>query len=172
MSIGEVQRVLQNLLRENIPIRNLVTILETLGDFIQTVKDPDILTEYVRMALKFTISKKFTQQDKTMYAITIAPDLEQYLTQSLQKLEHGTNLVIEPGIAQAMYKKIAEQFGTQVSKGIAPVILCSPVVRMYLKRLIEKKFPDVDVISFNEIINGLTVENVGIIDLKSPNKQE
>ncbi|MBN1520918.1 MAG: flagellar biosynthesis protein FlhA [Candidatus Aureabacteria bacterium] len=170
MSIGEVQRVLQNLLKENISIRNLVTILETLGDYSTSIKDPDILTEYVRSSLRVTISKKFAQSGKTIYAVTVAPTLEQYILQSIQKSEHGASLVVEPGIAQAIYQRIAEIYNAQVAKGISPVILCSPLIRMYFKRLIEKKFPDIDVVSFNEIIPEMTVENVGVIDLKGENK--
>jgi len=165
MSIGEIQRVLQNLLRENISIRNLVTILETLGDYSQNIKDPDILTEYVRSSLKVTISKRLAGDTNTIYAVTIAPNLEQMILQSVQKTEHGTNLVIEPNIAQAIFQKIANIFNEQISKGISPVILCSPLIRMYFKRLIEKKFPDIDVVSFNEIIPEVTIENVGVITL-------
>ena len=173
MSIGEVQRVLQNLLRENISIRNLVTILETLGDFSGAIKDPDILTEYVRAALKLTISKKFSQPGNVIHTLTISPDLEQHLTQSIQKVEHGSHLVVDPASAQAIYQRIAELFSKQVSQGISPVILCSPLIRMYFKRLIERKFPDIDVVSFNEITGDITIENVGVISLapEGPKKQ-
>ncbi len=165
MSIGEIQRVLQNLLRENISIRNLVTILETLGDYAQNIKDPDILTEYVRSALKVTISKKLAGDSNTIYAVTLSPNLEQLIMQSVQKTDQGTNLIIEPNIAQKIFQNIANIFNEQISKGISPAILCSPLIRMYFKRLIEKKFPDIDVVSFNEIIPEIKIENVGVISI-------
>jgi flagellar biosynthesis protein FlhA len=123
----------------------------------------------VRSALRASISKKIAREGNKVYVITIAPDLEQYMTQSIQKMDHTSNLVIDPNITQALYQRIAELFQKQIQLGISPVILCSPLVRMYFKRLIEKKFPEIDVVSFNEVMTEMTIENVGMLDLK---KQE
>lgn len=162
ISVGTLEKVLQSLLRESIPIRDMETILETISDHTPRVKDPDMLTEFVRQSLRRTISHKIAP-DGDLKVLTISPQVEKEITQSVRQTDTGTYLAMEPAAAQNILSSLSEKVGKCGEAGIMPVVLVSPVVRMYFKRLTEQSLPDVVVVSYNEIENDVKIHSVGAI---------
>ncbi|KXZ39785.1 flagellar biosynthesis protein FlhA [Alkalithermobacter thermoalcaliphilus JW-YL-7 = DSM 7308] len=164
LSLGELQKVLCNLLKEGVPIRNLPTIIETLADYAALTKDTDMLTEYVRQALFRTITKVFipTQEAKV---ITLDQGLEQTIVDSLQNTETGTYLALDPHISQTLANEILKQVEKLVSIGHQPIILTSPVVRIYLKRFIDQISEDIVVLSYNEIDPKVKIQSAGMVSV-------
>jgi flagellar biosynthesis protein FlhA len=167
LKAGEVQKVLQNLLKEGVSIRDLGTILETLGDYAPRTKDPEVLTEYVRNALSRSISRKHLDREGRMYVITLDPKLEDVVKAAIERTDRGTFLSLTPG----MVGKIAERIGREVEKllaaGHAPVILTSPQVRAYVKRIADTLQPGIAVLSYNEILRDVKVESLGMVGLEA-----
>ncbi|NLN81202.1 MAG: flagellar biosynthesis protein FlhA [Clostridiales bacterium] len=164
ISVGDLQKVLSNLLFEQIPIRDLTTILETLAEHAGTTKDTELLTEYVRQALKRTITRKFAPDGK-LKVITLNPDLENLIVGSIKKTEHGSYSMLEPDVLQKIvlaHKNEVEKISEIVSN---PVILASPVIRFYYKKLIEQFAPDATVLSFNEIETTVQIQALGSISI-------
>ena len=163
LGLGEVQKVLQNLLREGIPIRDLLTIFETLADHATTTRDTDILTEYVRQSLKRAISGKYFPPNETTSVVTLDPKLEQEIMGSVKQTEQGAYLTLDP----EKIKKIMKSVETETEKleriGKNPIILTSPIVRMYFKKLSEDYFKDLIVISYNEIESDVELQSVGMV---------
>jgi flagellar biosynthesis protein FlhA len=164
MTIGEIQKVLANLLKEGVSIRDMVTILEALADYAPVTHDPDILTEYIRQALGRAISKKFISESKSN-VITLDPQLEQIIMDSLQKTEHGSYLSLDPGITNSIINNVSKQVQRLLQLGQQPVILASPVVRLYFKRLTEQAIPGLIVLSYNEIDPNVEVQSVGMVNV-------
>lgn len=164
MTVGEVQKVLSNLLREGIPIRDLVTILETLADYAPIAKDTDVLTEYVRQALARTISNRYASGGR-IEVITLDPAVEQIVSSSITQTEHGSYLAIEPSTAQRILRNIQEVSKNVSLRGIQPVILTAPVTRFYLRKLVEQISPDIVVLSYNELLPNIEVISVGTVKL-------
>lgn len=162
ISVGDLQKVFQNLLRESIPIRDSITILETIADNAPRIKDTDVLTEYVRQSLKRTITHKVAP-DGDLKVMTIDPAVEKKITSSVRTSDHGAYLAIEPDVAQSIIDNLKHEVEKFNKAGIAPVVLVSPVVRMYLKRLTEQALPDLCVVSYNEIDNDVKVTAVGAV---------
>lgn len=164
MSIGDVQKVLSNLLHEGISIRDLVTILETLADYAHTTRDPDMLTEYVRQALRRAISKRYFM-GSVNNVITLDPELEQHIMSNIQQTEQGSYLGLDPNTTQ----KIFDNLGTETSKltsiGLQPIILTSPIVRIYFKRLVEQVAPDLIVLSYNELEPSAEIQSIGMVSI-------
>lgn len=165
---GEIQHVLQALLRERVPIRDLESILEAVADVAARTKDPEILTEYARNALARTLCHQHRSDDGRIHCITLDPSLEELITKSLERTEHGAMLTLPP----ALQTEIAEAIRLQVeqaapsARGRAPVLLCPPQVRPWVRRMIEARLPSVAVLSYNEIVRGLEVESHGMVVLK------
>lgn len=164
MSVGEVQKVLQNLLKERISIRDMVTILETLADYSPTTKDVDILTEYVRQSMQRYITKKYIQGD-IAEAVTLSPEIEDTIINSIQKSEQGSFLNLEPNYAQRLINNFSNILEKLVTKSQQPIVICSPVVRLYFRRLIENFFPDVVVLSYNEIMSNVQIKTIGMVEV-------
>ncbi|AEE96072.1 flagellar biosynthesis protein FlhA [Mahella australiensis] len=162
MTVGEVQKVLQNLLKENVPIRDMVTILETLADYVNLTRDPDMLTEYVRHALSRTITRRFIQGNKAS-AITVDPSLEQLIMDSVKQTEQGTMIAMEPSKLRAMLSSLSNEIRKLSGTGIQPIVITSPVVRIYFKRLTEQLLPDLPVLSYNELEPSIEVQSVGMV---------
>jgi flagellar biosynthesis protein FlhA len=162
MSIGEIQKILQNLLREGIPLQDLPTILETLADFAVTTKDSDALTEYVRQSLSRTISARFSE-GKKLQVITLDPALEKRIADSLQQTIHGTYPVLEPEVAQHILQGVTNLLEKLRHKGFSPVVLTSSRIRLPFRRLVERYLHDLTVLSFDEILPQLEVESVGVL---------
>jgi len=163
LSLGIIQKVLQNLIRESVSIRDMQTICETLTDYASLTKDADILTEYVRQGLARTITRPYETEDHKFPVLSLQQGLEEKLARGIQKSENGSFLSLEPGFLQQFIQTTSNEVKRVVSMGHHPVLLCSPVVRRHLRKLLERFLPDVTVISHNELSNSLEIRSVGII---------
>lgn len=165
LGLGEIQKVLQNLLHEGISIRDLLTIFETLADYATTTRDTDILTEYVRQALKRAISGKFFSPNEVTTVVTFDQTLEQEIMGSLKQTENGAYLSLDGD----RIRKIVDAVGAEIKKledlGKNPILVTSPIVRLYIKRLTEDYFKDLIVISYNEIDSNVELQSVGMVSV-------
>ena len=163
LGLGEIQKVLQNLLKEGISIRDLLTVFETLADYATTTRDTDILTEYVRQSLKRAISNKFFPANETTSVVTLDPRLEQEIMASVKQTEQGAYLTLDP----AKTKSIMEALGVEVKKledlGKIPLVITSPIVRAYFKKLTEDYYKDLVVVSYNEVESSVELQSVGMV---------
>ena len=163
LGLGEIQKVLQNLLKEGISIRDLLTIFETLADYAATTRDTDILTEYVRQSLKRAISGKFFPANETTSVVTLDPKLEQEIMASVKQTEQGAYLTLDP----AKTKSIMESVGVETKKledlGKVPIVITSPIVRAYFKKLTEDYYKDLVVVSYNEVDSTIELQSVGMV---------
>jgi flagellar biosynthesis protein FlhA len=164
MTVGEVQKVLANLLKEGVSIRDMVTILETLADYAPVTHDTDMLTEYVRQALGRAISNRFFNEQNTS-VITLDPKLEQMIMDSLQKTEAGTYLSLDPGVTNTILGNLTRQVQKLVQLGQQPIVLASPVVRLYFKKLADQAIPGIAVLSYNELDPNLEIQSVGVVSI-------
>jgi flagellar biosynthesis protein FlhA len=165
MSLGQVQKVLQNLLKERVSIRDLATICEALADAAPSTKDLQILTEYVRQALNRSICQQNMEADGKLYVITLDPAVEQTLASSLVQTETGAAMALEPQTAAVLIQEILKGIQTAAEKGHPPILLTSPQVRPHLKRLTEQRLPNLVIISYNEIATGVPVESMGTVKM-------
>lgn len=163
LGLGEVQKVLQNLLKEGISIRDLLSIFETLADYAATTRDTDILTEYVRQGLKRAISARFFPTNETTSVVTLDPKIEQEVMAAVKQTEQGAYLNLEPEKTKAIMNSIGTEVGKLESLGKAPIIITSPIVRMYFKRLTEDYYRDLIVVSYNEIESNIELQSVGMV---------
>lgn len=164
LSLGEVQKVLQNLLKEHVPIYDLVTILEVLADNGVITKDIEVLTEHVRHALKRTIVKDFVSDDNRLMVMTLHPDLEDLIGANTQRSISGSIPVLEPDSITQIFDSIKHTYDKLLLSGIQPVILSSPKIRVPLKNLISFTFPSLPVLSLNEIPNDIEIQAVGMVE--------
>jgi flagellar biosynthesis protein FlhA len=166
---GELQRVLQGLLRERVPIRDLGTIVETLGDWAPHSKDVAVLTEYVRNALRRTISSQYAETDENgrqrLYCITIDPAIEDLINGYIDRGPGGTTMSIPPALANRIATVVGKTAEPLVSGGHQLVVVASPTVRAQLKQILDAHLPSVIVLAYNEIVKGLDVESVGLVQL-------
>ena len=167
LSLGEIQKVLQNLLWEGIPVKNLVTILETLADYAGRTKDINFLTEYVRQALSRQITNLYTDDENNLYAITLEPRLEEKLTQGLQESERGHYFALEPRQAQQLINKLIKEIQVLVEEGHNPVLITSPAIRRSLKELTYRSFAELIVLSFNELDSRVNLQVMGKVNLEA-----
>ncbi len=165
LTIGEIQKVLSNLLRENVPIRDLVMILETLGDYAALTKDPDMLTEYVRQRLKRVITERFIPS-KIAQVITLDSQIEDMILDSIRQNEHGSYIALDPTIIQKIRNSFIRTVNDLHAKGISPIILTSPMIRIYFKKIIEDYISFVPILSYNELEPEVEVQSVGMVTLK------
>ena len=163
LGIGEVQKVLQNLLREGISIRDLLTIFETLADYASTSRDTDILTEYVRQSLKRAISSKYFPPRETTSVVTLDPVVEQEIMKSVKQTEQGAYLALDPEKSRAILKSVETEIKKMENMGKNPIVITSPIVRIYFKRLTEEYYRDLTVVSYNEIGSDVELQSVGMI---------
>lgn len=163
MTVGEVQKVLQNLLREFVPLRDIITILESLGDGARLNKDMDFLTDHVRQSLSRGICRRLLNQDNKLQVITLHPKLEQLLADSVQATQLGAYPVLEPRLARQVLDNIADTIEKAVARGFAPVLLSSPRLRLPLRRFMVRQLPATAVLSMNEIIPEIDIEAVGTV---------
>ena len=162
IAVGDLQKVLQNLLREQVPIRDMVSILECISEQSSKIKDIDLLTEYVRQSLKRTISHKLAPLGE-LKVLTIDPQVEKMISSSVRQTEHGAYLALEPDKAQKIIQNLNQEVARLSQTGSQPIVIVSPVVRMYFKKLTEQILPDLTVISYNEIENNVRVQAVGAV---------
>ncbi len=165
LSLGAVQKVLQNLLKERVSIRDLQTILETLADYAPITKDTDLLTEYVRMNLARQISKTHQSHDLVIQAITLNHDIEETIAKSVHETPQGSFLTIEPSTAQRILSRLKESLEEVMAKGHQPVLLASHQTRRFVRKLTERAFPAIPVLSHNEISNNVRVQTLKVVRL-------
>ncbi len=165
LGLGEVQKVLQNLLKEGISIRDLLTIFETLADYAPTTRDTDILTEYVRQSLKRAISNRFFPANETSSVVTLDPKVEQEIMASVKQTEQGAYLTLDPEKTKAIMKSVEMETQKLESMGKNSIIITSPIVRIYFKRLTEDYFKDLIVVSYNEIDSNVELQSVGMVSV-------
>lgn len=164
MNLGEIQKVLSNLLREGVSIRDMMTILETLADYAPITRDIDMLTEYVRQALGRAISRTYIHEDNAD-VITLDPKLEQLIMDSVQKTEAGSYIAMDPAMSNRIVREAAAMTEKVAQSGKMPIVLASPVVRLYFKRLTENSIPGLVVLSYNELDPALEVNSVGMVSV-------
>jgi flagellar biosynthesis protein FlhA len=163
LGIGDIQKVLQNLLKEGISIRDLVSIFETLADHAAATRDTDILTEYVRQSLKRAISNKYFPMNETTSVVTLDPNLEQEIMGSVKQTEQGAYLTLDPEKTKSIMSSVETEVGKLEKLGKNPIVITSPIVRMYFKRLTEDYFKDLVVVSYNEIDSNVELQSVGMV---------
>jgi len=163
LSVGEIQKVLQNLLKEGVSIRDLVTIFETLADYAPTTRDTDILTEYVRQRLKRAISNKFLSGDSMTSIVTLDPKIEKEIMGAVKQTEQGSYITLEPDKTKVIMDSVKEEITKLENLGKNPIIVTSPIVRTYFKKLAADYFKDLIVISYNEIDSNVEVQSVGMV---------
>ncbi|MBO4347526.1 MAG: flagellar biosynthesis protein FlhA [Lachnospiraceae bacterium] len=163
LGLGDIQKVLQNLLKEGISIRDLLTIFESLADHAQTTRDTDILTEYVRQSLKRAISGKYFMPNETTSVVTLDPKLEQEMMNNIKQTENGSYIAMDPEKIKKIMNNVETEVGKLEQLGKAPILLTSPIVRMYFKKLSEDYFADLIVISYNEIESNVELQSVGMV---------
>ena len=165
LPLGGVVRVLQNLLREQVPIRDLLAICETLADWAPVTKDLDILSEHVRHALARTITKMHLTPEGNISAITLGHTLETAISGALQQTEHGTFLSLDPPIAQQLMNNLAASLEKLSSLDYQPVVMCSSQIRQHVKRLVDRFMPRVTVLSYDEILSNVEIQSLDVLEL-------
>ena len=163
LGLGDIQKVLQNLLKEGISVRDLVTIFETLADHAASTRDTDILTEYVRQSLKRAISNKYFPMNETTSVVTLDPGLEQEIMGSVKQTEQGAYLTLDPEKTKTIMASVESEVGKLEKLGKNPIVITSPIVRMYFKRLTEDYYKDLVVVSYNEIDSNVELQSVGMV---------
>lgn len=163
MTLGEIQKVLQNLLREGVSIRDLVTIFETLADYAPATKDFDLLTEYVRSALARSIARQYGLGKGKLRVITLHPDFENQIARAVERRDGGTYFNLEPHFLQRALTSLSGSIQKASSAGHPPIVLTSPSVRPYFKRLTERVAPRLIVLSYNELEPDAEIESVGMV---------
>ncbi len=163
LSLGGTVKVLQNLLREQVPIRDLLTIVETLADWSPVTKDTEVLTEYVRQALARTISRLYQTGDGKIVALTLDPELERFIAEAVKSADHGSYLAIEPDFAQRVMSGLAGQLEKFSQLSLQPVILCGARIRSHFKKLADRFIPNLAVLSYNEISSDVTIQTLGMV---------
>ncbi|KRM96855.1 flagellar biosynthesis protein FlhA [Liquorilactobacillus aquaticus DSM 21051] len=165
MRLGEVEKVLQNLLEEKIPINDLATILETLADYGVVTKDTEVLTEYVRQALKRTIANKYSDENNQLNVVTVHPKVEELIMQSIQKTATGSYPVLKPESVNRILSALGKIQQNMMVKDTSFVVLTSPKIRLAFRKLISFNYPNMAVLSLNEIPNEIAIETVGNINI-------
>jgi flagellar biosynthesis protein FlhA len=168
LKTGEIQKVLQNLLRERVPIRDLETILETIGDWAPKTKDIEILTEYARNALARTICSQYKDAAGVIHVVTLDPATEDYVQANIQRLEHGSAISIPPDKQSELALKTRRQVeaAATTASGTTVAVLCSPQVRLWTRRIIEPVLAQTPVLALNEIVRGIDVQAHGVVSLE------
>ena len=163
MGIGEIQKVLQNLLEEGISIRDLVTIFETLADHAPVTRDTDILTEYVRQSIKRAISGKYFPPNEVTNVLTLDPKIEQEIMGAVKNTEQGSYLALDPERINKIIESLTEGLRKLEDMGRNPIVITSPIVRLYFKKLASEYFKDIIVISYNEVESNIELQSVGMV---------
>ena len=166
LSTGEIQKVLGKLLRENVSVRNLPIIFETLADYAKLTSDTDILAEYVRQALARQITAQYVGDSSVLKVITVSGKVEKMIADSIQQTDHGNYLAMDPQDSQTVLETIAAEVERGSFMEQSAIILCSPAVRMYLRQLTERYFPQIPVLSYNELDASVEIQSVGVVNVQ------
>jgi len=165
LSLGGVQKVLQNLLQEQISIKDMLTIVETLADYAPLTKDPELLTEYVRHKLSRSIISPYIGEDGVLELITMAQDVEDLLLKGIQKTEHGSYLSIDPKVANPIITSIKKEAEKAMAKNVQPILMTSPAIRRHLKKMVEYFIPSLMVLSQSELLSDIRFKSIGEVGL-------
>jgi len=165
LSIGEIQKVLAKLLSEHVSIRNLPIIFETLADYSKFTSDIDVLTEYARQALARQITNQYAGEGKSLKVLTVSGKVEKMIADSIQQTEQGNYLSMDPTYSQQILESIAGEVERVALMDQSPVVLSSPAVRMYLRQVTERYFPQIPILSYNELEASIEVQSVGVVDI-------
>ncbi len=166
LKVGQIQKVLQLLLRESVSIRDLETILETLADWAARTKDPEILGEYVRHALSRAICERYMGADGKLHAVTLDPNIEEFIDQAIERTERGSYLALSPDVSARIYKEVGEKLKNLVARGHTAIVLCAPQIRFQLRKLLSAQMPDIVVLALSELLPEVEVEVVGNVAVK------
>ncbi|MFO6495442.1 MULTISPECIES: flagellar biosynthesis protein FlhA [unclassified Bacillus (in: firmicutes)] len=166
LSVGDIQKVLAKLLKEKVSIRNLVTIFETLADYGKLTTDSDMLTEYARQSLAKQITAQYAKENETLKVVTCSGRVEKAVAEGIQQTEHGNYLSLEPAVSENIIQSVAREIEQLSLRQEMPILLCSPPVRMYVKQLLERYFPDLPVLSYNELEANVEVQSIGVVDIQ------
>lgn len=164
LRIGDIQKVLANLLREHVSIRNMPVIFEALADYSSMTNDPQLLTEYVRQTLSAQITKQYAPEYGSLKVVTVAGSVEKMLAEHIQQTEHGSFLSLDPEAQQSIIQTMNEQLEKLTLQEETAILLCTPAVRMHVKLLIERYLPHVVVLSYNELEPTIQVESIGVVN--------
>ncbi len=164
LKLGDVQKVLQNLLKEAVPVRDLETIVETLGDWATRTKDTEVLTEYVRNALARQICQQYLADDGRLYCVSLDPQLEDMIQAHVERSDRGSFLTMPVTMQRRIIEAVAGEIDRAISAsaGRTPVVLCSPQIRVTVRRLIEAALPHIAVLGYNEVVSGIEVHSLGV----------
>ncbi|MBA2174095.1 flagellar biosynthesis protein FlhA [Halobacillus locisalis] len=165
LSIGDVQKVLAKLLRENVSVKNMPVIFETLADFGKMTNDTELLAEYARQSLAAQITNQYMKEDQSVKVITVAGKVEKLIAEHIQQTEHGSYLALDPEAQQTIISAVAEQVEQMSLQEETAILLCSPAVRMYMKQLLDRFLPQVVVLSYNELEPTAEVQSVGVVNV-------
>ncbi len=165
LSLGAVLKVLQNLLQEQISIKDMLTIVETLADYAPLTKDPELLTEYVRHKLSRSIISPYIGEDGVLELITMAQDVEDLLLKGIQKTEHGSYLSIDPKVANPIITSIKKEAEKAMAKNVQPILMTSPAIRRHLKKMVEYFVPSLMVLSQSELLSDISFKSIGEVNL-------
>ncbi len=165
LPLGGVVRVLQNLLKEQVPIRDLLAIMETLADWAPVTKDLDLLTDKARQSLARTITKLHVTTEGVIPAVTLSPAAESILSETIQQAEHGGVLALDPAVAQKIINNLAAQLENAAALNYQPLVICSTPIRSQFKKLVERFIPNITIISYDEILNSVEIKSLGTVEL-------
>lgn len=163
LSIGDIQKVLRHLLKEHVSIRNLPLLFETMADYGKVTKDTDILGEYCRQGLSRQLTDQVSPPDGALYVVTLGGQTEQLIQDAVQKTEFGNYLALDPEQAREIIERSGEQLSMFERYGASAVILCSPTIRLFVRQLLERYYPDVPVLAYNELLSSIEVKSIGVI---------
>ena len=163
LKAGDIQKVLQALLEERVPIRDMESILETLGDWGGRTQDLEVLAEYVRNGLARTICNQYKDEEGRLRCVTLDPALEDTINRHTERSDRGSFLTLPPALAGQVVAAVSGQLQNLLQAGAHPVVLCSPQIRLVLRRLLAASIPSVAVLAYNEIVKGTQIESLGMV---------
>jgi flagellar biosynthesis protein FlhA len=152
-------------LRERVSVRDLLTILETLADYAPITKNVDLLTSYVRQALARTISKQYKDDRGNISVVMLSPEIEDQIHSAIQHTEHESYLIADPNLIQRIIGSLQKFIGTFTTRGLQPIVLCSPKTRIHVKKVLERFIPNIIVLSHNEITHDVNINSLGMVEL-------
>jgi flagellar biosynthesis protein FlhA len=169
ISLGGVVKVLQNLVKEHVPVRDLLTIVESMADWAPVVKQIDVLTEHVRQALHRTITHQYLTPDNELMVVTLGHPLERRVAEAIERTDQGEFFSIDPQLAQLTMKNLAKQLEKFGPMNLRPVVLCSSQIRLHFKKLADRFMPNISVLSYEEIVPNVKIQSIGVVELADEN---
>ena len=169
MSLGGVVKVLQNLLMEQVPVRDLLTVIEAMADWAPSIKQLDVLTEYVRQALSRTITRQYLTPEGELMVVNLSHPLERKISEAIKRSDQGEYLAIDPHLAQEIMQRLAARLEKFGELNLQPIVLCSAHLRMHVKKLVDRFIPNLTVLSYDEIMPSVKIQSIGVVELTDEN---